>query len=289
MGNNMLIERMGLPEGALAGKVAVVTGAGRGIGKELARALAWLQAKVVIAEIAETGAEVEALIRAAGGTALFIQTDVGDEKSIQSMAEKTLEAFGKVDILVNNAILYHTGTILELPLEVWDQIYAVNLRGAVAAIQAFLPDMLERKQGTIVTLTSQEGMPYAVPYFASKAALQSLGLSLAAELGEESGVSAFVFAPGMVATPGGEQAFQAMAPRFGMTYQEFTSMGANPGYQGLMPGACGRKSPIMRAISIDWLTILREASKISGDLLRIPRRWRKRCRRWTTASRQSVR
>jgi NAD(P)-dependent dehydrogenase (short-subunit alcohol dehydrogenase family) len=228
------------------------------------------------------------LIRAAGGTALFIQTDVGDEKSIQSMAEKTLEAFGKVDILVNNAILYHTGTILELPLEVWDQIYAVNLRGAVAAIQAFLPDMLERKQGTIVTLTSQEGMPYAVPYFASKAALQSLGLSLAAELGEESGVSAFVFAPGMVATPGGEQAFQAMAPRFGMTYQEFTSMGANPGYQGLMPGACGRKSPIMRAISIDWLTILREASKISGDLLRIPRRWRKRCRRWTTASRQSV-
>jgi hypothetical protein len=78
-------------------------------------------------------------------------------------------------------------------------------------------------------------MPYAAPYFASKAALQSLGLSLAAELGEESGVSAFVFAPGMVATPGGEQAFQAMAPRFGMTYQEFTSMGANPGYQGLMP------------------------------------------------------
>ena len=231
----MLVEKMGLPHDALAGKVAVITGAGRGIGKELARALAWLGARVVIAEIAETGAEVEALVRSEGGTALFVQTDVGDEKSVQAMARKAFEAFGKVDILVNNAIIYRTGAVLEIPIEVWDQVYAVNLRGAVVAIRTFLPGMLERKEGLIVTITSQEGMPYAAPYFASKAALRSLALSLAAELGEESGVYAFVFAPGMVDTPGGKEAFRAMAPRFGMSYQAFTSMGTNPGYEGLMP------------------------------------------------------
>ncbi len=231
----MLVEKMGLPRDALAGKVAVITGAGRGIGKELARALAWLGAGVVIAEIADTGAEVEALIRSEGGEALFVRTDVGDEESVRMMVRKALEVFGRVDILVNNAIIYRTGAILEIPVEVWDQVYAVNLRGAVVAIQAFLPGMLERKEGVIVTITSQEGMPYAAPYFASKAALRSLALSLAAELGEESGVYAFVFAPGMVDTPGGEEAFRAMAPRFGMSYEAFTGMGTNPGYEGLMP------------------------------------------------------
>ena len=231
----MLIEKMDLSRDALAGKVALITGAGQGIGKELARNLAWLGAKVIIAEIAETGANVEALIRSAGGTALFVQNDVGDEKSVQALADRALETFGRVDILVNNAIVYQTGSILEVPIEAWDQAYTVNLRGAVMAIRTFLPGMLERREGVIVTITSQEGMPYAAPYFASKAALRSLGLSLAAELGQEAGVSAFVFAPGMVDTPGGNAAFRAMAPRFGLSYQEFTEMGTNPGYAGLMP------------------------------------------------------
>lgn len=231
----MLIEKMGLSRTALAGKVAVITGAGQGIGKELARALAWLGAKVIIAEIRDTGAEVETLIRSEGGTALFVQTDVSDEKSIQALAKKAFNTFGKVDILVNNAIIYRPGTILELPIEAWDQVYAVNLRGAVLGIKAFLPGMLERKEGVIVTITSSEGMPYMASYFASKAALQSLGLSLAGELSEESGVSAFVFAPGMVDTPGGNQAFQALAPKYGMSYQEFINMSPNPGYNGLMP------------------------------------------------------
>jgi len=231
----MLIEKMGLSRTALAGKVAIITGAGQGIGKELARALAWLGAKIIIAEIRDTGAEVETLIRSEGGTALFIKTDVGDEKSIQALKEKAFAAFGKVDILVNNAIIYRPGSILELPIEAWDQVYTVNLRGAVLGIKAFLPGMLERREGTIVTLTSSEGMPYMASYFASKAALRSLGLSLANELSEKSGVSVFVFAPGMVDTPGGNEAFQALAPKYGMSYQEFIDMSPNPGYDGLMP------------------------------------------------------
>ncbi|MBS7633720.1 SDR family NAD(P)-dependent oxidoreductase, partial [Candidatus Bathyarchaeota archaeon] len=99
------LERMELSRTSLSGKVAVVTGAGRGIGKELARAMAWLGAKVVIAEIADTGAEVEALIRSEGGTALFVKTNVADENSMNRLAKKTLKEFSKVDILVNNATI----------------------------------------------------------------------------------------------------------------------------------------------------------------------------------------
>jgi NAD(P)-dependent dehydrogenase (short-subunit alcohol dehydrogenase family) len=168
-------------------------------------------------------------------TAYDSSTDVRDKKSIQALAEEAFDTFAKVDILANNAIVYRTGTMLDVPITAWDQVDALNLRGAVVGIKTFLPGMLKRKAGVIVALTSQEGMPNAASYFASKAALQSLGLSLAAELGKESGVSAFVFAPGMVDTPGGDQAFRAMAPSFGMSYEDFTSLGTNPGYEGLMP------------------------------------------------------
>ena len=230
-----MIERLGLARETLAGKVAVVTGAGRGIGRELARALAWLGAVVVIAEIAETGAEVEELIRSEGGSARFIRTDVSDEGSIRRLAEEALGEFGRVDILVNNATVVETGSFLELPPGAWDRAWAVDVRAAVLAIRAFLPGMLERGEGVIVTVTSGEGMAYLAPYSATKAALRSLGLSLAAELGEGSGVYSFVFAPGMVDTPGIREAARALAPRYGMTHEEFIGQQANPGYRGLMP------------------------------------------------------
>lgn len=229
------LERMGLSQNSLAGKVAIVTGAGRGIGKELARALAWLGAKVVIAEITEDGAEVEKLIRSEGGEALFIKTDVSSKSNMQDLTERTLEVFGNVDILVNNAVAVTTGSILEQSLEDWDRIYAINLRAAVLGIKTFLPSMLEKKEGTIVLVASAEGMPFLAPYSASKAALTSLGFSLAAELGDESGVSVFVFGPGMVDTPAIREAASLIAPAYGMTYEEFTNQSVNPGYDGLMP------------------------------------------------------
>jgi NAD(P)-dependent dehydrogenase (short-subunit alcohol dehydrogenase family) len=234
-----LLERMGLSRSSLAGKVVIVTGAGQGIGKELSRALAWLGANVIIAEIRDTGAAVEQLIRSEGGTALFVKTDVSDEQNMEALARTAFMHFKKVDILVNNAAVEPIGSTVELPLADWDRTYAVNVRGAVLGIKAFLPGMLERGEGTITTVASVEGLAYMGAYAASKVAVQSLCLSLAAELGDTSGMSAFVLAPGMVDTPGFREALPDIAPRYGMTPDEFMHQGVNPGYDGLMPaGDC---------------------------------------------------
>ncbi|MFX0093406.1 MAG: SDR family oxidoreductase, partial [Candidatus Hodarchaeota archaeon] len=210
------------------------------IGKQVALSLAWLGATIIIAEIADTGTEIEMLIKAQGGNALFIRTDISDEQSMQQLADQVHRIYGKVDILVNNAVATAFGSMLELPLEVWDKIYRVNIRAVVLGTKLFLPGMLERKEGVIVTMSSSEGMPYASPYFASKCAVQSLGLSLAAELGEETGVSVYVFGPGMVDTPGGQEGFRELAKRYNINYEEFISQKVNPGYDGLMPAEdCG--------------------------------------------------
>ncbi|NJE05322.1 SDR family oxidoreductase [Thermococcus sp. M36] len=226
---------MSLSKGELSGKVALITGAGRGIGKELARALGWLGAYVIIAEISESGAEVEELIRSEGGKALYIRTDVSDEGSIKELAERVFEEFDGVDILVHNAAVVKTGSILNASIDDWDTSWKVNVRGAVLLTKAFLPGMMKRGEGTIVAMTSEEGMPYVAAYSSSKAALSSFGLSLAAELGEDSGVSVFVFAPGMVDTPGIRSAARELAPLYGMTYDEFINQPLNPGYDGPMP------------------------------------------------------
>jgi len=230
-----LLQKMELSQTDLKDKVTIITGAGRGIGKALARALAWLGAKVIIAEIADNGKEVEDLIRSEGGEAIFIKTDVSDEKSMNELAEKAFHDYKKVDILVNNAIAFSFGSILDQSLENWDRIFSVNLKGAVLGIKLFLPGMLERKSGVIVNLTSDEGIAFFAPYSASKAAVQSLGYSLAGELSEDSGISTFIFGPGMVDTPGGNEAFSKLAHTYNMTLQEFVKLGSVGGFEGLMP------------------------------------------------------
>ncbi|NVM36349.1 MAG: SDR family oxidoreductase [Candidatus Lokiarchaeota archaeon] len=230
----MLIEKLGLSKNVLINKVAIITGAGRGIGKELARALAWLGAKVVIAEINEYGKDVEDLICSEGGTALFVKTDVSKEEDIKKLENIVIERFGKVNILINNAYATSAGTINEISIEDWDRIYNVNIRGTVHAIKTFLPYMIKQNDGVINTVTSAEGWPYMAPYFATKTALTSIGISLAAEL-DNANISVFVFGPGMIDTPGLQEYSRILAPKYGITEEEFKNQGVNPGYDGLMP------------------------------------------------------
>lgn len=230
----MFIKKLGLSKNSLTNKVAIITGAGRGIGKELARALAWLGAKVAIAEINEYGKEVEDLICSEGGTALFVKTDVSKEEDIKNLEKAVIKRFGKVNILINNAYMTSAGTINEISIEDWDKIYNVNIRGAVYAIKTFLPYMIKQNDGIINTVTSAEGWPYMAPYFATKTALTSIGISLAAEL-ENTNISVFVFGPGMIDTPGLQEYSRILAPKYGMTEEEFKNQGVNPGYDGLMP------------------------------------------------------
>ncbi|WP_424358622.1 SDR family NAD(P)-dependent oxidoreductase [Methanocella sp. MCL-LM] len=229
------LQKLGLSSEDMKGKVVLITGAGQGIGKELALAMSRLGASVVIAEIKDYGAKVEAQIKSEGGSALFVRIDVSDDGSVKALADKAVKEFGKVDVVINNAAVEYTGSVLEQPVIAWERAYAVNTIGPLRLIKAFLPGMLQRKGGVLVNVLSAEGMPYLAPYAASKAALQSMTTSLVAELGENSGVSVFTFAPGMVDTPGANSHIPQVAPRLGMTFEQFTHMGVNPGYEGLMP------------------------------------------------------
>jgi len=174
------------------------------------------------------------LIKSEGGNALFVKTDVSNEEDIKNLEEIVINTFGRVDILINNAYVGSVGEIIDISMEDWDKIYRVNIRGAIFAIKTFLPYMIKQNEGVINTVTSAEGWPYMAPYFATKTALMSIGKSLATEL-DDTNISVFVFAPGMIDTPGLQEYIPVLAPKYGMTEVEFKTQGVNPGYEGLMP------------------------------------------------------
>lgn len=181
------------------GKIAIVTGASRGIGKAIAIALAKQGAKVVVAArsteapherlpgtIGETVAEIEE----AGGEAIAVRCDVTDEASVQSMVEDALEAYGRIDILVNNAAIDFPSPCVEIPLKRWDIVLRVNLTGAFLCSKAVVPVMRKQGGGSIVNITSNAGVErgsgtvgYSAIYAVSKAGLDRLTWALAAEEG----------------------------------------------------------------------------------------------------------
>lgn len=221
----MIIDNAKVNRNELKGKVAVVTGAGQGIGKETARVLAYLGASVVIAELRKTGLDTERLIKKDGGEALFVKTDVSDLEDMECLFCKSIKRFGKVDILVNNAAT--TGPVkpvLELNVEEWDRFFAVNLRGAFLGIKKFLPDMLKRKGGIIIIFLSAEGLSYVAPYSASKTGLRSLTKSITLEIAADSGVYIYSYAPGIVETPGLIGAFKKLSNYYGTTLEKFVKM-----------------------------------------------------------------
>jgi NAD(P)-dependent dehydrogenase (short-subunit alcohol dehydrogenase family) len=231
-----LLEKLGLPRTTLRGQVAIVTGAGRGIGREAARALAWLGAKVIVAEAnLVSGSETSTLIQQSGGEAVCIPTDVANAEAVANLAAKTHAAFGSVDILVNNAILCPVAPVATMDIALWDQVVAVNLRGAFLTCKAFLPEMLAKKHGVIVNMISTDAMPGLAAYIATKQGLVGFSQSLALEVGDDQGVSVIPFGPGMVDTPGIRSAAPALAPLLGLTESQFLNVPLHPAFDGLMP------------------------------------------------------
>lgn len=222
----MLIATGQVPQDALKGDVAVVTGAGRGIGFEAARSLLWLGCRVVLAEINEAdGAAAAARLEAefGGGRVLFVRTDVGDEAQVTRLAGEAVRHFSKVDIVLNNATVFPIGSVKEKPIEAWDGSYRVNLRGPVLLARALLPGMLERRHGVFVCVSSSGAAPYMGPYEVFKTAQVELASTLAAEL-EGTGVHAFTIGPGIVRTPGFLDGGGQVAARMGMTIDDLLKM-----------------------------------------------------------------
>jgi 3-oxoacyl-[acyl-carrier protein] reductase len=189
----------------LEGRIAVVTGAASGIGKGIAIAFAREGADIVVADKVEEAqaAEVLAGIREHGREALFVHTDVSDEKSVRSMAEKALGRFGRVDILVNNAGIFTESLIENLSIDDWDRVVNTNLRGTFLCTRVLIGQMLERGDGRIINMASQLGQiggGAVGHYSASKAGIIGLTKSLAREVSQR-GVLVNAIAPGPIETP----------------------------------------------------------------------------------------
>jgi len=230
----LLIKDLGIDARAFQDQVVVVTGAGRGIGLHTARAFAMTGARVILAEISDEGRSAERLIRKEGGEAHFIQTDVSDLKSVKALAEHTRMQYGAPSILVNNAIHIEEVSVSEMSLATWDQTMAVNLRGTFLTCQAFLPKMLEKDCGVILNMISTDAMPGLSAYIASKQGITGFSQSLALEV-HGTGVRVIPFAPGMVDTPGIRNVADGLAPRLGLSKDQFLNLSLHAAYEGLMP------------------------------------------------------
>lgn len=187
----------------LEGRVAIVTGAAQGIGREYAKVLAANGAAVVVADINLKGAkETVAQIEAASGRALAVETDVSDKSSCLRVAAQAREVFGPVSILVNNAAIYHSmrlDRMLDVDIEYWRKVFWVNLDGALLMSQAVAPQMIEQGWGRIVNQASSAAYMGGGHYGISKLALIGLTQGLAGELGPY-GITVNAIAPGPIFT-----------------------------------------------------------------------------------------
>src|SRR5580765_1131156 len=186
----------------LAGRVAIVTGGARHIGAAYCRRLAEEGAAIVIADILD-GAAVAAEIKGKGGKAMSLNIDVSKEDDTNRMAAEAVQAFGRIDILVNNAAIFiniQRHPFYEISADEWDRVSAVNIKGPFLCAKAVFPQMKEQKSGKIINISSSTaywGTPNFLHYVASKAALIGMTRSLAREVGDY-GICVNAIAPGLV-------------------------------------------------------------------------------------------
>jgi NAD(P)-dependent dehydrogenase (short-subunit alcohol dehydrogenase family) len=223
-----LLDQLDFEQGCLSTKVALVTGAGGGIGYQAARSLLWLGASVIIAEIdRESGRQAKKTLSAEFGKSRvkFYQTDIGSQKNVHKLVRKSSRFFNHVDILINNATIAPLGKVVDTPITTWDASYRVNLRGPVMLIQHILPEMLKRSDGVIINVSST-GTAFMGAYETFKSAQVHLTETLDAEL-EGSDVIALTVGPGLVPTLTATRAIEQLAQKMGLSLDNFYAINKN--------------------------------------------------------------
>jgi NAD(P)-dependent dehydrogenase (short-subunit alcohol dehydrogenase family) len=189
--------------GRLDGRVAIVTGGAKGIGKHYVRALAAEGARLMIADVADGKDVAAALAREHGANSVAsCLTDVSDESAVQALVAETMERFGQIDILVNNAALFaplRETKCTEIDTAVWDRVMAINLRGPFLMVKHVTPRMSARGYGKIINIGSGSifhGIPWMLHYVTSKGGILAMTRVLALELGEH-GIRVNTLSPGL--------------------------------------------------------------------------------------------
>jgi 3-hydroxybutyrate dehydrogenase len=202
--SRLLAATGGPHQGRLRNKVAVITGAASGIGKEIALTFAQEEAKVVIADLDPNTAEATAReIDPARRRALGIGMDVGDEDQVESSMARVIDAFGRLDILISNAGIQIVAPIVEFDFVKWKHLLAIHLDGAFLTTRAALRQMYRQRSGSIIymgSVHSKEASPLKAPYVTAKHGLMGLAKVVAKE-GAAYGVRSNVICPGFVRTP----------------------------------------------------------------------------------------
>ena len=202
----------------LEGKVAIVTGGGRGLGRAYCEALAREGAAVVAADIRDTAETVDAIGKT-NGRVTGVALDAADMASCETMAKHAVNEFGRIDVLINNAALYgdiQGGRFDKIPEDEWDRTMAVNVRGVWNCCKASVPAMREAGGGSIVNIASLAavyGMPFGLHYATSKAAVIGMTRALARELGRD-WIRVNAVAPSAVLTEGTDEFFGEKKEKF---------------------------------------------------------------------------
>ena len=244
--------------GRLTGRVALVTGAGRGIGAATAKRLAEEGARVTLADLDVEGCQrVAEDIAALGSEAVAVRCDVSKSDDAQQAVATAIEKFGQLDILVNNAGILRDNLIFKMSEDDWDAVLGVHLKGAFLCTRAAQKHMVERKYGRIVNLssTSALGNRGQVNYSAAKAGMQGFTRTLAIELGPF-GITANAVAPGFIDT----DMTRATAQRLGVTPEQFQQ-----GMSQMIPlRRVGQPSEVASVIAF---LASEDASYVSGQII----------------------